>query len=143
MVEVISLQSRSGGELEKAAKAGYVEAMLILAKRKLDQCLEGYGIESFVAGLEWYEKAADTDCLDAVAALAEIYSFKWRNYPIPPDFGFSFDTEYDRLEAVLRYYEQAARLGCEWSAAQIVSVQERLKKLEDEDQDNSEPEPPT
>lgn len=115
--------------LEKAAKAGDVEAMLKLAPIKLNELYDPYpsGGESFQAGINYFEKAASGGNLKAVLALADIYENGW-------DCGFGGDfpeewkierNETERLENALGYYEQALGLGCEFAAKHI----ERIQKL--------------
>jgi exonuclease VII small subunit len=49
--------------------------------------------------------------------------------------------ERERLEIAMDYYEQARELKYEWAAARIERTRERLKKLEQDDQDDSAAEP--
>ena len=123
--------SGSSTHLEKAAKAGYVEAMLILAPKLLTNGLGNYGCESFLRGLSHYERAADADNLEAVLALADIYENGWLGqYPEWDGSLPNFESRYECLENSRGYYEHAQELGYEWAASNIQRISKLLLELE-------------
>jgi TPR repeat protein len=121
------LLSDDDSDLEKAANGGHVAAMLILAKREMDRSLDMYGFDSFQAGLNYFDNAASTGSLEAILALAEIYE-DGRHGHSHGDWWMQFglDSEFERLESALAYYELAQMLGWEFAAENIDRVQKRL-----------------
>lgn len=124
--------------LEKAAKAGHVEAMLILAPKMLSAGLFSDSFHSFQAGLDYFESAAAQGNLEAVLEIADIYENGWHGRF--PDESEDIDSlftrdgcERERLEIAITYYEQAQKLGWEYAQENIARIQTRLNKLQDED----------
>lgn len=127
---LVSLLSDAEKDIKKAAGAGYVPAMLRLAKLKLEEaCACGmsppfdYERETFEEGLWWYQVASDNGSLEATLILTEIYEDSWHHTP-PYAWRCQSSAE-DRLESALGYYEQAQNLGWKPAAKNI----ERVKKL--------------
>ena len=129
------LLSGKDSHLEAAAESGHVAAMLIVAKRNMNQSLDMYGFDSFQTGLNYFEDAASSGNLEAVLALAEIYEDGWNGHSHWDWWMQSgLESESERLEYALGYYEQAVDLGCN-SAARSVA---RIQKILDGDKNEAE-----
>ncbi len=121
------LLSGSDEHLEKAANAGHVAAMALLARRKLNGGLNPYGFESFRAGLGYFQDAAARDNLEAVLELADIYESGWQGHSQGEWWmQLGLENEIDRVEQALAYYEQAVELGCEWAAKDVDRLRRRM-----------------
>ncbi len=125
-------------DLEKAAEAGFEEAMLLLAENKLIDGLKHAfrdPQENFLTGLNWLRKAAyDYNNLQAYLSLAEIYQYgQYGHFPVnwfdaPWEYGVGNESEI--LEDVLSFYEQAKKLGWEFADERIAATQAKIDNLD-------------
>lgn len=123
--------SGSEKQLKEAAKAGHIEAMLELAKIKLNGLYEPYpfGGESFDSGIYYLQMASGKGSLEATLELANIYEDGWHG-GFPEDWHFNYDKT-TRLEDALACYEQAQKLGWKAATAHITRIQ-KLLDIEDD-----------
>jgi TPR repeat protein len=129
------LLSEDQRHLEDASNAGYVDAMVLLAKSRLNDSFNPDSFESFRTGVDLFQRAAERGNLEAALALAEIFEDKWNGGGLSQHLYESGGSVYDCLEDALSYYEQAHGLGCKWVEKDIL----RLTKLLEQEVENDGP----
>ena len=123
--------------LQKAAEAGQVEAMLILAPRSLDSGCDDYNSNSFKDGLEYFDKAAHKGCMEAILALAQIYDEGWRDF-YRPNWWAVYGEDWESVcdDRALDYYEKAKELGWEYAMENIKRIEKRIIDRRKPEQDD-------